>query len=394
MQQATKYVLSILLFCAFLTALIDFSHFHRLTPLFWGQNDDRMLGPALFTPVHDIFTNFLFHNAAMIFCGVAVNFAAALFMFRRRAAFLVGAINLAAILVWGAPEYCYDQLGPSLLFTTPLLLGIAALYLLETPARWLRRSVAVALMVLACWINVSAPLPLLIIAVTPHTFWRPLRQGGWRRWLRSAAAQQLRALGLGAVVGGALLQLVPYRGPSVDLLPIAQWARAIGSTARKGISDMGGVAGWPVLPLFILACLMLGSALYFATCLGAEMPLYLRSPRHRTTRMRLWGPCSRAVGLAAMAACFVCIHPGVANDGFVIRSGYPEMLVAQLACIAWALLPWLERQTRPRHRAQRRIAYAAAAIILVACVVGRFGAPALDNPPPAPAPASAQTLTR
>jgi hypothetical protein len=361
--------------CAVAAAILDFNHAHlqqtadslmpvlnslmHWTPFFWGQNYYGMLWPFLAQPVHHPLANFLLQNAAVLFMGLAAHFAVARYLLRRSGDLAVGALSAVALLALTSPHYSFTHLGPALFYTTPLVLGILSLVLVEAPRpSLLQVAGSVALMALSCWFNSSAAGVLGVLAVGRHGL-RP--QALWRQVALCAA---------GTAWGYGLMRSVELPGPKFAVISPALWPQALAATARSGWEVLrDGVEAHDLLGVPPLLWL-LGGSLAAAALLGRR-----GGPWHRSLQP-LWPLFLRTLGMSAAFALLMCTQHWAQINDFSIRYWYPVLTVLQVSVLALAVLPLVDQLATA---AAKRQFEAVCCVAVPLCCIAMFGAPSLQT---------------
>jgi hypothetical protein len=305
----------------------------RWTPFYWGQDRYGMLVPLLATPVHDPLVNLLVQGWMRTLAGLLAPFVVARFLCGRGEAWLpAGALANLLLLLFASSELQFDWFGAQP-HALAIALGFAALVAIEEARDWAGRGVALLLMLLASWINVS-----IVIALAPALVLR----GGAR-----VASGAIIALG---TAGGILAsRLVNVPATSTALVPISEWPHAW--------SELLGSA-WRVTAHASL----LGPTLVVAA-LGA---------------LALWRQGQRPALRAAAAAAGIGLANWIAVGTFEwvrLNLYYPRYLLPSflMLAVAGAILC-----TAPARRHFRALG-AGAGLALAAFALFLYGAPSLGR---------------
>jgi hypothetical protein len=324
--------------CVSAALILDFNHFHlqqtsdslvpvlasllHWTPFFWGQAYYGMLLPWLLQPLHSPLLNFLVNNGVCFALGLGVHFAVAAYLLRHRAALWVGGMSASLMVGCTSAHWCFTHISPLMFYPTPMLLGLAALCLLEAPRLRLPRLLACSLLLgLACWVNVSVVLILGVLAVGRHGLQRRLLQ------------RLVPLLGVGALGGRYAMRSTGLPGPDFAPIALDKWPLAVGSAAVDAVHTLrdgfesADLFGLP--PLFVV----LGGALALGSLWRARQKS--RPAADRALRPVFW----RTMGLAAGFAVFVSVQHWAEINAYSGRYWYPLFPPLQVLCLAWLALP-------------------------------------------------------
>lgn len=320
-----------------------------LTPYFWRQDRYGMLWAYLWHPLRNPLHVLVAIFASNVAAGLVAQVLLSRFLWPGRRVWpLVAVASMALTLVFAAPHYAAEVLGPPQFFSTPLALGLGGL------ALWARGgsrsgAVGVAMLLVCGWYNPSVPvlLALLCAARAAPRAWTACgarREVGAELGLCSLAT----AVGLTCMRTSAFAEFSPAR-----VTPVALWPRTFAALVRS-VVDTGDLSA-PFVGLVGAGLLAV-----WARAGGASVA----------------GRCARpAAGGTLACAAYLVI---VVSQGWVRQercSGrflWPALFVA-VVCAAGGLVA-------PLARARRRWRQAAAAGLTAACILAsalRFGPPSL-----------------
>lgn len=194
----------------------------KWTPFYWEQDRYGMLVALLAMPIKSPLANLLFQTGCTIFAGLACFFLLARYFFDARIAPTIAAAAIGWLFVFSDPDFPCAWLSIAMFYGPALALGLAAFLLVDARgSSALRWAGALALMILAHWINFSIGilLFLLFLARTP----------GAERRVRALLDPRLLLLAAGVVAGRVIMSTAPPEGQQVDgyqLLPMGAWPDA------------------------------------------------------------------------------------------------------------------------------------------------------------------------
>jgi hypothetical protein len=165
-----------------LGTLHDFQHADSLltvlistqkwTPFFWGQDRFGMLVPLLAMPIRHPLANMLAQGWIMTVAALIAPFVTARFLVGRDGAWIaIGGCTNALFLLTATPAVQFDWLVTQP-YALSISLGFTALVIADNDRRR-GGSIAIVLLVLACWVNIGIVVLLAIAAVLRGR--RPLR---------------------------------------------------------------------------------------------------------------------------------------------------------------------------------------------------------------------------
>jgi hypothetical protein len=292
------------------------------TPFYWEQSRFGMLAPLLAMPFEHPLANLLVQDGVMIFAGLAAIGFLTRFFIRSRLWFSVACGSCAFFLLCLAEPLRCDYLIAQP-YGVSFSLGLGALLLLEKRRTWRRWCIAMALMLLASWVNLAVG-PALILMV----FARWLAQGcRWRRAPRLLLGLML----LGTVAGFIFERIAPFRDSQVTrATPFRHWADACESLVTNAVAQSGPVYRDALLLLAVAA----GS--------GAVMTRGRR-------RVMVWNAAAALLLAALLLILFTGRSRWALLNSSMPRYIYIAMLALQtglLAALAAPLAGWLGKQGR------------------------------------------------
>jgi hypothetical protein len=165
-----------------LGTLHDFQHADSLltvlistqkwTPFFWGQDRFGMLVPLLAMPIRHPLANMLAQGWVMTVAALVAPFVTARFLVGRDGAWIgIGAFTNALFLATATPAVQFDWLVTQP-YALSISLGFTALVIADDDHRR-GGSIAIVVLVLACWVNIGIVVLLAVAAVLRGR--RPLR---------------------------------------------------------------------------------------------------------------------------------------------------------------------------------------------------------------------------
>ena len=188
----------------------------KWTPFYWGQDRFGMLIPLLTVPIHSPFAILLFQTWLGAFAALFATFLILRYATGNGPTWLIsGAIvNLTALAVLPPQVQCDWFLAEP--YAASLLLAASACLLLEkaTRIRWI---FAIALMILAHWVNVSAFTLLAPLVILHYLIQKR----------RSDLNRVIPCIAIGAAAGWIMMRASHYRGVTrVGLDPARVWLNA------------------------------------------------------------------------------------------------------------------------------------------------------------------------
>ncbi len=146
---------------SFLPVLVSTQHW---TPFFWGQDRFGMLIPLLAMPVRDPLANLLAQGWVMTLAALAAPFAVARFLGRHTSGWVaIGAVTNVLLLGLTPHAVHFDWLVAQP-YGLSIFLGFAGLLVVTDDSSW-RSAAALALLSLACWVNLGIAVMLAIAAI-------------------------------------------------------------------------------------------------------------------------------------------------------------------------------------------------------------------------------------
>jgi hypothetical protein len=265
----------------------------RWTPFYWGQDRYGMLVPLLAMPLRDPLSNLLLQRAIGILAGFGTVLLLARFSLSRGAWLLAGAIAVATLLL-AAPDvwfFTYVADTPYGIGLAPGLLGLLVAGPGPDGRVSLGRSAAgLGLLLVASWINFTAPVALGFLVLARAAGERLLGREGDAVLRRLLLHLGLLAISMLAAMAAARLygrvHGVPATGGALQppwAWPTAWWL-VLGRTWANARPLLWADAGMLALGLALLsrsarraalrdaairAALLLGAAIAYAAVIGA-----------------------------------------------------------------------------------------------------------------------------
>lgn len=305
----------------------------RWTPFFWGQDRFGMLVPLVALPIRHPLANLLAQGWVMTVAALFAPFVTARFLIGRTGAWLaIGALTNTLFLLVATPAVQFDWL-----VTQPyglsISLGFAALILADEHDGLRGIVPALALLLLACWVNIGVVAMLVIAAVI----------NGSRRILL------LVLLAVAAALASLAAAYLAAAHTVTALAPLEKWPNGWWHLV-EGASDVpthpGAVIGVAAGTIAALAWLWKGEAL----------------PSRRT-----------AAALVAMAAgtwLVLGTSLWVGMNRYSFRYMYPTLMVLGI-CVSVVFAALLVKWTRALT--------IASLCVLTAVAMVDYGAPSLDR---------------
>lgn len=377
-----------LLLCAVAAVWIDLGSLHqgqhadslvpvlvslcRWTPFYWESDRIGMLVPLLALPFKHPLANVLVQAGANVFCSLAAMILLARYMLRDATYPVVGTLGAALFLLL-TPAHCRFEFLAALMYGLWLVLGLGGLLLLEPRAGerhlWLRRCLALVLIVLAHWVYCTTALflgPLVVfrglVCRTPARgdgIPPPADLGGrilsWgRRALASETAAALLVLGAGFTIGVLFMHLLGDPRATFGTLPADQWADTLRQLAQQAWINLAP-QGWP-------HALLAGAA--------GGLALLGCGPVRRQAGPKLRAALALAA-TAAVLALFMATRTWVQMNLYAYRYLLPSCFLLQAALLALAVGPLCAAL----GRRARRVAYVLAAAALLLAAGWQYGFP-------------------
>jgi hypothetical protein len=327
--------------------LVSLQHW---TPFYWGQNRFGMLLPLVALPVRSPLANLLLQSWLSIFAGLLVPFLLASYMIRHRSWLIVAAITDTCLLLFFPPYIRFDWLicQP---YALAMVLGLGALIMVDSEHKQnvLCKTMAVLLMVLAHWVNVSVSLLLFPLVAFRRLF-----------GISTRTVSSLALLIFGAGAGVLMMSIGPYRRESqLGMLPVAEWV-----TSWRGVWEMQWTMvlarnyGWVVLP-----------ALAGIGYLLAAVAKSVRQTGQPLTRASV-----ALLSAGAVAWLYVGTSVWVRMNAYWPRYEYPSMLAFTVALICAAAVPLVGLAWN-----KGPLAILLAAILVLSPTIFSYGAPSLAS---------------
>jgi hypothetical protein len=182
----------------------------RWTPFFWAEDRFGMLVPLLAMPIHDPLANLLAQGWMMTSAALLAPFVVARFLTARSSEWIgIGACTNLLFLLITRPVVHFDWF-VNQPYGLSIFLGFAALVVADRHARNGGAIAAIALLALACWINISIVVMLVIAAVAKG----------------SRSARLLTLEGAGAALAFLLSRYCAAVHTVVSMIPPRQWAES------------------------------------------------------------------------------------------------------------------------------------------------------------------------
>lgn len=371
------------------TAWIDLGRFHagtnadtvipvlvsvlKWTPFFWEQDRYGMLVPLLATPIRHPLNNLVVQSAFTIFAGLLCFLVLARFFFRTTAWPVIAIASLGWFVVFSDAYFPYAWLSITMFYGPALVLGLGAFLVVEPSQRsrrplrdWPRWLLALALLVLAHWVNFSIGLILMVLFVA-RVMGDPTRESGaergaapsgWKSAMRARVVAlvdaRLLLLASAVVAGRLIMELAPpswrpagVYGPLPPRLWLDAWTSALGHRDY-------GVGPWVT---YALVPLVLGLLVRWK---------YARAREHSRAAPALLG-----IAAAALYGLGVEATKQAEAGGFPARYLVPSAgIVCVLGVGVGVASVWPLLGERVRRRAPLAVAVVSTLAVLV-----RFGAP-------------------
>ena len=293
----------------------------KWTPFYWDQDRFGMLIPLLAAPIRSPFANLLFQTWLGSFAGLFATFLVLRYTLGNGPTWLVAGavVNLTALILLPAQVQCDWFVEP---YAPSLTLALSAFLLLEksSKTRW---AIAIFLMTLAHWVNVSA-----FTLLGPLVILRYLMQKQ-----QSDLNRVLPCLGIGATAGLIMMRASRYRGSTrLGFVPPRDWLNAWAQQAEV-ISKLQ----MPHLRIFMWLIVP-----------GAVILLFLLLAKPSLGTKRLVGASAALVGTGVVNWLFMGILVWVRANLYSIRYTLPALLF----CVCGLLvlyLPFLQRWVGTNH---------------------------------------------
>ena len=208
-----------------LPVLVSLQHW---TPFFWGEDRFGMLVPLLATPFRNPFVNLLAQGWMTTTAALLAPFLAARYLRADGYWIAAGALANACLFLIATPPFQFDWLVTQP-YGVSMTLALAALLLVDHPeSRRTPAAIALVLMLLAHWVNLTVCVVLVPLILA--------RRRGAARPLSLTAA---------GVAGGALFKfLSTATRTTTNILPAADWPHgwlALLRTTSAGMAHPAGV---------------------------------------------------------------------------------------------------------------------------------------------------------
>ena len=347
---------------------------YRWTPFIWEQDRFGMLVPLLASPIKHPLANLLVQEFLCGFCGLSVFYLLARYLLRDATYPAVATLGAAGFLGL-TPSYFRFEYLLNTSYGVGLCLGLAGLIVAEPRPgglTWRRRASALALIVLAHWVNCGTALflsPLVLLRAVPRFPRRPAPRRGWpeaggdrvlealRRMFEPEAVHSSLLLALGYAAGMQLMTLSPHAQTSMSQLPRDAWPTEWRLLARH----LGEALTPPYWPMLWGLEVVLGVA-------------WLTVPGLRRRSGVAWRSAAAAAATALAIALLMGTLVWVRLNDHHFRYLLPSVILGQLAFAAPAVAPLILAARPVPGRAAMPIA---AVSTLLLASAARDGMPSL-----------------
>jgi hypothetical protein len=340
---------------------------YRWTFFYWEQDRFGMLVPLLATPFPDPLTNVIVQNAITATAGIAAWFLAARYLIRDDYWPAAGAVAAAGSLLSVRELSRFVWLSTFQPYNVSLALGLTALVAASggrVALRPGRLAGALALAILASWVNAAVPLLLLPLVAFHAIFGAPPTSksdsaDAKRTFLARLAGRAVRVelvpavpvLLAGLAFSMIAQRLAPYRTTWLVVPTLDRWV-GLGRDMCAGVAtDLGTFWLWSLVPVVTI------------------LPLW--------SMKRVRARASRTIGTVVTIALTVFVYGALMAVLFQARSRYftPAIVLVQLAVATMTVAP-IALAVGVRGSAWLRRSAVALLLASIACL---NGVPSVDR---------------